>query len=133
MDKKVKTLLCVEDEVQLLNVLTEKFTKAGYRILQARDGKEGLEMALKEKPDMILLDILMPNMDGLEMLKKLRKDAWGQTAHVVLLTNLNEVETISEAVRGKIDGYLVKSDWNINDLVDKVNTTLDEAENKKEE
>ena len=74
MDKKI---LIVDDEPALLTALVDKFTRAGYTVGIAENGKEGLKLALKNRPDLILLDIIMPVMDGITMLYKLRKDSWG--------------------------------------------------------
>lgn len=119
MDKK-KTILVVEDEEPVLTALVDKFSREGFLLSQAKDGEEGLALALKNHPDLILLDILMPKMDGIALLKKLREDKWGKNVPVFLLTNLSELEKISEAVKIGISGYLVKSDWKLEDIVKKV-------------
>ena len=66
-----KTILIVEDETAMLQALGDKFTKAGYNVLTACDGVEGLELALDKKPDLIMLDVIMPKMDGMTFLKKI--------------------------------------------------------------
>jgi DNA-binding response OmpR family regulator len=124
MPQNAKNVLIVEDEAPMLKVLTEKFSKEGFTVFEARDGKEGLEVALDKKPDVVLLDILMPTMDGIEMLKRLREDPWGKMVPVFLLTNLNDLEKISESVRIGISGYLVKTDWKLEDVVNKVKDKL---------
>ena len=70
-------ILIVEDEDSLLSALVDKFLKAGYRVVTARDGEEGLTVALREQPDLILLDIVMPKMDGISLLRQLRDNSWG--------------------------------------------------------
>ena len=119
-----KKILIVEDELPLMKALTEKFQQAQFTVLQASDGQSGLAVALKENPQMILLDILMPNMDGLEMLEKLRKDKKGKSIPVILLTNLGDMEYISQSVKLGISGYLVKSDWKLEEIVQKVKEKL---------
>ena len=79
-----------------------------------------LAIALKEQPDVILLDIIMPKMDGITMLKKLREDAWGKEAKVILLTNLSSNEKLAEVTAQGSHEYLVKTDWKIEDVVTKV-------------
>lgn len=74
---KEHTILIVEDDVPELNALRDKFTHEGFSILEAKNGEEGLATALREHPDLILLDIIMPVMDGMTMLVNLRKDPWG--------------------------------------------------------
>ena len=88
-DKK-QTILIVEDELPLLKVYADRFSDEGFLVLKANNGQEGLDLAIKEKPDLILLDILMPVMDGLTMMQKLRENTtWGKTVPIMLLTNLS--------------------------------------------
>ena len=81
--KKILMVEVVEDDEPLLSVLSERFREEGYNVINAITGEEGLKLALKNKPDLILLDIVMPKMDGIAMLKKLRKDPWGKNANVI--------------------------------------------------
>lgn len=122
--RKKYTILIVEDEKPLLAALTDTLRRAGFLVIQARNGQAGLDRALKEHPDVILLDIIMPVMDGMTMLNHLRNDAWGNDVEVLLLTNLNEPEKVSNALEKKVQDYLVKSDWKIKDIVKKVNEKL---------
>lgn len=120
-----KRILVVEDEQSILNVLCDKLSKEGFDLLKAMDGKEGLNKALQEKPDLILLDLLMPVMDGIAMLKELRKDEWGKDAKVVILTNLSgEEKNVLDLDEGKHE-FLIKSDWKISDVVKKVKEKLE--------
>ena len=119
-----KTILVVEDEALLLQALMDKFETEGFRILGAPDGQAGLDMALKEHPDLILLDIVMPKMDGLTVLKHLRSDAWGKTCQVIVLTNLSDWQKINEAVQHRAFDYLVKTDWKIEDVVKRAKEKL---------
>src|SRR5258708_21945658 len=95
--KKKISLLMVEDESVLRGLLAKKLRKEGYVVTEADNGQNGLEAALKGHPDLILLDIIMPRMNGVVLLKELRGDEWGQTANVMLLTNLSDAEGIEEA------------------------------------
>jgi DNA-binding response OmpR family regulator len=124
MNKSLKKILIVEDEVILLEALEKRFSNENYEILTALDGEAGLRTALKKHPDLILLDIIMPKMDGMSMLLKLRQDKWGKTVPVMLLTNLNEAEKVEEAVKAGVSDYLVKSDWHIDEVVAKVRRKL---------
>ncbi len=119
----MKKILIVEDDIILLSTLADNFTKEGFEIIKAEDGEEGLASALNVKPDLILLDILLPKMDGITLLKKLRQDAWGKNVLVIILTNLNSPPQITEAVRWATD-YLVKSDWKIEDVIKRVKEKL---------
>lgn len=118
------TILIVEDDLDLLEVLRKKFTMEKFEVLQAPDGKIGLEEAFRSHPDLVLLDIVMPVMDGMTMLRKLREDSWGKTAAVILLTNLSDESKVAEAMKHGVYEYLVKADWNIGDVVKKVRAKL---------
>ncbi|MBN1779145.1 MAG: response regulator [Candidatus Buchananbacteria bacterium] len=119
-----KKILIVEDELPLRRALVDKLTREGFLILEAENGKVGLNLALTKKPDLILLDIIMPVMDGMTMLKKLRKDARGKNARVMILSNLSDVKKIHESIiQGSYD-YLIKTDWKIEDVVTKINQYL---------
>lgn len=120
-----KTLLIVEDDSSLLRVLSDRFTDEGFKIMQAKNGEEGLESALKHHPDLILLDIIMPKMDGMTMMKKLREDVWGKQTPIIILTNLS----VDDKILGDISKtepayYLVKTDWDIEAVVKKVKGRL---------
>lgn len=122
-----KKILIVEDEMPLRDALRDKLAREGFAALEAKNGEEGLEIALRDHPDLILLDIIMPRMDGMTMLKELRKDIiWGAKAKVIILTNLSEIVKVSEAIAQESFNYLVKSDWKIEDVVIKVKDALKE-------
>ena len=124
-DKLNKKILVVEDETPLRNAVTDILTFEGFTVLQAKNGQEGLDIALKEHPDLILLDLMMPIMDGLTMLEKLRQDTvFGKTAAVILLTNINDPEKVAMATEAGSYDFLVKSDWNIEDVVKKIKGRL---------
>lgn len=120
MDKDQKRILIVEDEEATIRVLADRFGQENFQVLKADDGDVGLDTALKEHPDLILLDILMPRMDGIEMLKKLREDSWGKTVPVILLTNVSEASRCAEAAEHGVYDYLVKADWDLDEVVEKV-------------
>ena len=118
-------ILIVEDEEQTLKALAEKFSREGFRIVSARNGEEGLKVAFRERPDMVLLDILMPRMGGEEMLKELRQQDWGKDTPVIILTNLSSTERVNKVLaQGDYDEFLVKSNWTLADLVKKVKERL---------
>ena len=112
-----KKVLVVDDEKVLLELLLSKIGQAGFIAIGARDGDEGLQKASAEHPDLILLDIIMPKMDGITMLKKLREDAWGRTATVIVLSNLNTAEMVEKSLENGVYDYLVKVDYSLDDLV----------------
>ena len=124
-DNLSKKILIIEDEEALLNLLAEKFEEKSFTVEKAKNGVEGLTKALNSHPDVILLDLVMPGMDGITMLQKLRDDEWGKDAYVHVLTNKDDTSSISETMDLKISQYMVKSDWKINDLVNQIATNLE--------
>jgi len=122
-----KKILIVEDEVSLLTALTDKFTREKFTVLTSINGKDGLKSALSNHPDIILLDIVMPIMDGITMLHKLRDDDWGKSVKIILLTNLSNPQPgkVTKSLIKSASGYLVKSDWKIVDVVNQVNKLLE--------
>ncbi len=122
----MKTILLIEDELAYVRILRDKL-RLKYEVLHAQDGQIGLAKAKTEKPDLILLDIVMPMMDGLTTLKELRKDAWGKTAKVILLTNLEAKDSIVVKVTEYLPAYyFVKSDTRLNDLLGKIDELLED-------
>ncbi|MBZ9572118.1 response regulator [Patescibacteria group bacterium] len=122
---KNKTILVVEDERAMLQILADRFTDEGFSVLEAKNGEEGLERAIKEHPDLILLDIILPKMNGITMLKKLRVDNWGKDVPVIILTNLSDMGTIAKALKDGVYDFLVKTDWKLEDIVKKVKEKLE--------
>jgi len=124
MNNKNKSILIVEDESALRSVLRDKLMSEGFDVLEAKNGKEGLVLALREHPQAILLDIIMPVMDGMTMLTKLRQDKWGESAKVIILTNLADTEKVAEAIEHGSFEYLVKSNWKLGEVVEKVKESV---------
>ena len=125
-DKKIKILI-VEDEEIICKAYADELRDEGFAILIAKNGQAGLELALREKPDIILLDILMPVMDGLTMMDQLRqKDLYGKNVPIILLTNLSaSEEKIMKAItKNEPAYYLVKSDWNLSEVMEKIKERL---------
>lgn len=125
MNNEKKKVLVVEDEPSTRQALKEKLTLSGFDIIEAKDGEEGLEIALRETPDLILLDILMPRMDGMVMMKKVRETDWGKNIPIVVLTNLSADEKITAGVvLDEPAYYLMKTDWPIEGVVEKIRSAL---------
>ncbi len=117
----MKKILVIEDEFSYLKLLEIELQSHGYEVIKANDGRKGLELAKKHHPDLILLDIRMPEMDGMTVLQELRKDEYGRTAKVILLTNLEPSDDmIKNVIIGKPSYYFVKSDIKLSDLLEKV-------------
>jgi DNA-binding response OmpR family regulator len=120
----MKKVLIIEDDIILSATLADNINHKGFETLHARDGEEGLDMALIIKPDLILLDILLPKMDGLTMLRKLRKDPWGKDVPVIILSNLNMPKNGVAGIGGDVSEYLVKVDWKIEDVMTKIENVI---------
>jgi DNA-binding response OmpR family regulator len=126
-----KKILVVEDEAPLRNALHDMLEVAHFTVLEAKDGQEGLDLALKEKPEVILLDLVMPVMDGMTMLKKLREDKeYGANVPVIVLSNVGVFdERVTKGVNpANPSFYLVKANWPIEGVVNKVKTILSNIE-----
>lgn len=116
----------IEDDFIQASLIAEELIGSGFEVIRAADGKAGLDLILRERPDLIVLDIIMPVMDGITMLKELRKNEWGAQAKVVVLTNLNDENKIAEALGNQVFDYLVKTDWGLEDLVKRIKSRLDQ-------
>lgn len=134
IQSKSATILVVEDEPDMRQALAESLSHEGFEVLQASNGGEGLAQALGIHPDLIVLDILMPKIDGMEMMKKLRQsNSWGRKVPIILLTNLSADDKIMHGiVEDQPSYYLVKSDWKIPDVVEKVKSLVQKSEPKGE-
>lgn len=113
-------ILIVEDEAPLRRAMKRKLSAAGFVALEATDGKEGLSVALGEHPDLILLDVIMPIMDGIEMTRLLREDEWGREARIIMLTNLNDDSTRALVEAFHVLDFLVKADWSMDAVLSRV-------------
>lgn len=118
----MKKVLIVEDDLALMEAISKGLSGNDFTILTAKDGEDGLKIAEQERPNLILLDLMMPKMDGVTMLKKMRATDWGKDISVIILTN-NEQE-VAAAVENKVFEYLIKSNWKIEDVLKKVKTEL---------
>jgi len=119
-----KKILIVEDESTLQKALTEFLTEEGFEVLSALDGEIGMELAKKEKPDLVLLDIILPKKDGYEVLEGLKGNDETKAIPVILLTNLESPEDIDRAFEKGASTYLVKSNYKLEEVVEKIKETL---------
>lgn len=120
----MKKILLVEDEHAIRRALSIVFQREGFTVLEAKNGEEGVEIALREHPDIVVLDLVMPKMDGLTMVKKIRKDTWGKTLPAIIFSNLSRNEKISDAKDLNITDYLPKTDYGLQDVLDRVRLRL---------
>jgi DNA-binding response OmpR family regulator len=120
MNTMEKRILIVEDETDIREAMAEAVTQAGFIVSTAPNGAVGLQEALAEHPDLILLDIVMPVMDGHAFLDKLRNDPWGRNAKVIMLTSMDDVRNIANAHEGNIADYIIKAHSSLDEIVQKV-------------
>lgn len=125
MNASQQKILIIEDELSILNGISDKFTHEGFLVTKAINGQDGLNKALKEHPDLIMVDNLMPNTDGFYFLENLRKDKWGKKALVIMWSNSHDSSTIGRARKIGILDFMIKSEWEYRDVVKKVREYLD--------
>lgn len=120
-----KTILVIEDEAPLRKALEQSFRNAGFDVITAPEGQTGLEMAQKNRPDLIVLDVIMPRLDGISVLRKLRDDKeWGATVPIIMLTNFTSAPHIESSLEKKVQAYMVKADSKVSDVIHKAQTLL---------
>ena len=122
-----KKILVVDDEEFIRKALAEKLKNEGFDVLEAEDGEKAVELALSSHPDLILLDVIMPKMDGVEAMRKIRENEWGKNVPLILLTRMEpDDQMLQEIIANKPTYYLVKSNYRIEDIVGKVKEKLGE-------
>lgn len=119
-----KKILIVEDEKPARLALNKKLSSEGFIVSEAKNGKEGLDAAKKDRPDLILLDIKMPVMTGVEVLEELKKDTNLEAIHVIVLTNDSTTDTMTEALSRGGTHYFVKADTPLETIVGKIRLML---------
>lgn len=118
-----KRVLMVDDEPDLIKVVHVRLAALGYEVIAANNGLEGLKKAEKEKPDLILLDVMMPRMDGLDVLRRLKDNPGTAAIPVLMLTATDDTESISRARDLGVKDYIVKP-FNFDALLDSVKRYL---------
>ena len=119
-----KKILFVEDEPNLQKAITEVLVQEGFKVLAAADGEEGLKTAKKEKPDLILLDLILPKKDGFEVLKELKADDGTKNIPVIVLTNLEGLGDVEKALSLGATTYLVKANYDLEDVLKTVKSQI---------
>ena len=123
-----KKILIVEDDNFVAEVYLAKLTEMGYEAILAQNGEEGLAALKKDKIDMILLDILMPIMNGVEMLEEIKKREEWKNIPVILLTNVGEKESIQKVREMGVKNYLIKSHFTPAEVIEKIESVFKENE-----
>ncbi len=116
----MKKILIVEDEEILLELLAKKLDQEGYKVLTATDGGKGLEKIKKEKPDLVLLDIVMPKMGGFEVMAKIQKDKELSKIPVIVISNSGQPVEIKRIQELGAKDWLIKTEFDPQEVIDKV-------------
>jgi DNA-binding response OmpR family regulator len=119
-----KKILLVEDELALRKTFSEVLEQEGYQVFSAIDGEEGLKLAQKEKPDLILLDLVLPKLYGFDVLRMLKESPETKDISVIILTNLESTGDIEKAVELGATTYLVKANYSLESILEKVKEAL---------
>lgn len=122
--KKIK-ILVIDDEPNIVQTLKDRLEMNEYEVVTACNGREGMQQAEKERPDVVLLDVIMPVMDGHEMLEALRRQSWGQEMSVIMLTARSQTQDIVRANSCGIDDYIVKP-FDLSELLEKIESIIEQ-------
>lgn len=114
----------VEDDIAIVQMYRMKFETEGFTVVTANDGKAGLQLIEIEKPDIVLLDLMMPEMRGDEMLVAMRQTDWGKKIKVLVLTNMGETEAPASLAENAVLGYIVKAEMTPKEVADIVKSSL---------
>lgn len=118
------TILVIEDDKFLRELIAEKLTKEGYKTSEAIDGEEGIKKIRDEKPDLILLDLILPGIDGFEVLSRMEKEPSIARIPVIILSNLGQREDVERGLKmGAVD-YLIKAHFTPREVIDKIKAVL---------
>lgn len=120
-----RKILIVEDDSFIVDIYQTKFLQEGFDVLTAENGVKALEILDKEIPDIILLDMMMPQMGGMDVLEKIKENENTKRIPIIMLTNIAESEDIAESQELGVDDYLIKSHFTPTEVMEKVNLLLE--------
>lgn len=124
MPKKPKILI-IEDDGFLLQMYSAKLELEGYEVISATDGTRGLKMALNNHPDLIILDLKLPELNGFQVLEKIKKDSQTKKIPVIVLTNLSQKQDINHCLNLGADDYLIKAHFVPGEVIERVKKVLE--------
>lgn len=119
-----KRILIVEDDKFLRELMSQKLNKEGYEVIEAVDGEEGVKKVKEELPDLILLDLILPGMDGFEVLGEIKKEESTNKIPVIILSNLGQREDIERGLNMGATDYLIKAHFTPGEIIEKVKSVL---------
>lgn len=120
MGKNLWRVCIIEDEDDLRSIYSIKFRKSGFEVVEARDGEEGLEVVKKQNPDIILLDIVLPKINGFDLLRRFKADEQIKDIPVFILSNLGQELEVKQGLQLKADKYFIKVHYTPEEIVEKV-------------
>jgi len=119
-----KKILFIEDESALQKTLGEALRQEGHEVISALDGETGLRLAKSEKPDLVLLDLVLPRIHGFEVLKELKEGEETKTMPIIVLTNLEGIGDVDKALELGATTYLVKTQYSLDEVLEKIRNAL---------
>lgn len=121
----MKRILFIEDEAALQKTFGDILKSEGFEVISALDGETGLNLAKKENPDLVLLDLILPKIPGLDVLKEIKQNENTKNIPVIVLTNVESIDKIDKALELGAMTYLVKSDYSLEDVIAKIKKALE--------
>jgi len=119
-----KRILIIEDDKFLRRVMTQKLSKEGFEISEALDGENGLKKAEEENPDLVLLDLILPGIDGFEVLAKMKQNPKIAKTPVIILSNLGQKEDIDKGLKMGAADYLIKAHFTPGEIIDRIEKVI---------
>lgn len=116
----IKRILVVEDDKFLRELITQKLVKEGYEVIQATDGEEGVKKTKEEKPDLVLLDLILPGIDGFEALTRIRGGSDPSNTPVIILSNLGQKEDVERGLKLGATDYMIKAHFTPGEIITKI-------------
>ena len=120
----MKKILIIDDDKTFLKVVRDALTQDGYEVTQAEDGEAGLEVARKEAPDLILLDIMMPQLGGMDFLKIVKEEEALKNIPILIVSNLSSMNRVNEGIKLGAHGYITKSDESLKTIVKSIESIV---------
>ncbi len=122
----MKKILFIEDESALHRTFGEILKEEGYEMISALNGEIGLKLAKTKNPDLILLDLILPNLNGFEVLKAIKENERTKGIPVIVLTNLEKIDDVEKAIELGANAYLIKANYSLEEIKEKIRKTLGE-------
>ncbi|MCK4473947.1 response regulator [Candidatus Parcubacteria bacterium] len=119
-----KKILIIEDDRFLRELITRKLTQEDFNVSEAVDGEEGIKKLKKEKADLVLLDLILPGIDGFEVLSQAKKDPEISSIPIIILSNLGQKDDVEKGMKLGANGYLIKAHFAPGEIIEKIKTIL---------